>query len=105
VRIPRGSHGTERNSERVRTKKAGKHRRYPRIEGDWRLSGSIRRRPAETAVGTVEGQFQTGHRLYRGFSGHPDGRASENHLASRVVIAWREGVHGYSQPPLVAVPH
>jgi hypothetical protein len=39
----------------VRTKKAGEHPRYLRIEGGWRLSGDSRDRPAEAALGTVEG--------------------------------------------------
>jgi hypothetical protein len=51
--------------------------------------------PAQTAIGTVEGQVQTRHRNQRGFSCHPRGEALEDHLAGLPLKTRRE-VHDYN---------
>ena len=83
-----------------RTEQLDKHRCYLLTDRDAPVGpGGIDYHPAQTAIGTVEGQVQTRHRNQRGLSRHAGGEAFEDHLASLALKTRREVVHDYNSTP------
>ena len=88
------------HARRFRTEQPDKHRCYLLTDRDGPAGpGGIDYHPAQTAIGTVEGQVQTRHRNQRGFSCHAGGEALEDHLAGLALKTRREVVHDYNSTP------
>jgi hypothetical protein len=96
------SHWVGYHARRARAEQLDKHRCYLLTDRDGPAGpGGIDYHPAQTAIGTVEGQVQTWHRNQRGFTRHTGGKSFEDYLASLALKTRREVVHDYNSTPLL----